>query len=330
MADIMLELPNESPVGFADEKGVCVMKKLISLVLSLMMVLSLAACAAAEGEYTYAVAAPSGAPGLALATLAVENPEAYTFVSAETITAEFSNENADFIIAPVNAGAKLFRAGKSTYKLAAVVTWGNLYIASQKENFKLEDVNGASITLFGENTINASVVLHALAGNNLVPEKVEYLAGAANTQSLLLSDPEAIVVTAEPALTAAGMKNGNITSYAVNDLYKNVTGFDGYTQAGLFVKAETAEKNPEMVRWFLAQAEGSCQKCTDDVPAAAEAAVKLEILPNPKVAAAAIPGCAIRFLNAKDAREQVETTAQVDLTQFGGELPADEFYYVAE
>ena len=33
---------------------------------------------------------------------------------------------------------------------------------------------------------------------------------------------------------------------------------------------------------------------------------------------------------APDAREQVETTANVDLTQFGGAVPADEFYYAAD
>ena len=44
----------------------------------------------------------------------------------------------------------------------------------------------------------------------------------------------------------------------------------------------------------------------------------------------AIPGCAIRCLSAADAREQVENTAGIDLTQFGGELPADDFYYGAQ
>ena len=62
----------------------------------------------------------------------------------------------------------------------------------------------------------------------------------------------------------------------------------------------------------------------------AEAAAALEILPNAKVAEKAIPGCAIRFVSAKDAKEQVEKTAQIDLSQFGGEVPADDFYYGAE
>ena len=58
--------------------------------------------------------------------------------------------------------------------------------------------------------------------------------------------------------------------------------------------------------------------------------MKLEILPNAKVAQAAIPNCAIRYLSAAEAKAQVETTAAVDLSQFGGEVPADDFYYGLE
>ena len=211
--------------------------------LSVLLTLCVIAPINADDEYSVKVSAPNGAPALAVATLAVEDPDSYTFVAADTIAAEFANKTADFIIAPLNAGAKLYKAGKSDYKLAAVVTWGNLYIASQKADFALEDINGATITLFGENTINASVVLYALAENGLEPASVEYLAGAANTQSLLLTDENAIVVTAEPALTAAKMKNDSISSYAVNDLLKAANGFDGYTQAGLFVSAAILENH---------------------------------------------------------------------------------------
>ena len=302
------------------------MKKFIALILvALMMV-----CTACAEGYTMTASAPSGAPALALATLAVQNPENYTFVAADTISAEFARAEADFIVAPVNAGAKLYKMGKSTYKLAGVVSWGNLYIASQKENFQLADMNGAKVVLFGENTINAAVVNYALKQNGIEPASVEYLAGAAQTQALLLTDAEAIVVTAEPALTAAKIKNPAVTAYAVNDLYKAATGYEGYTQAALFVKGETIENQPEAVKAFIEAVAASCEKATTDVAAVAEAAVALEILPNVKVATNAIPGCAVRFVNAKDAREQIEFTANIDLSQFGGALPADDFYYVAE
>lgn len=300
------------------------MKKILSFIVvsSIILLSSLFA-----DEYPVKVSSPNGAPALALASLAAQNPENYTYVAAEAIAAEFAGNKADFIIAPVNAGAKLFKMGKSSYKLAAVVTWGNLYFASQKKNFKIKDIKKSEITIFGENTINASVALDVLQKNKITPKTVKYLGSAAATQALLLSDANAIVLTAEPALTAASMKNKNITSYALNDLYKKATGFDGFAQAGLFVRAETLEAQPDVVNAFLAQAEESCAKCSGDVSSVAKDAVKLEILPNAKIAESAIPNCAIRFLGAKEAKAQVEATAKIDLKQYGGALPAPEFYY---
>lgn len=302
------------------------MKKFLSLILA--SVLALSALSAQDfGTYAIKVSAPNGAPALSLATLAVKNPENYTFVAADTISAEFANNNADFIIAPINAGAKLYKMGKSTYKLAAVVTWGNLYFASQKKNFKLKDIKKAELTLFGENTINSSIALAALEKNKIKAKSVSYLAGAANTQALLLSDADSIVLTAEPALSAARMKNPKIISYALNDLYKKATGFDGFAQAGLFVRAETVEKNPQAVEDFLVQAEESCKKCSSNLSEVVSAAVELKILPNAKIAETAIPNCAIRFIKAKEAKAQVETAANIDIKQYGGTLPADDFYF---
>ncbi len=302
------------------------MKKLISVILALVLMLG---CAAAESG-AMKLTAPAGAPALAVATLAAENPENYTFVAADTIGAEFAKNETDFIIAPINAGAKLFKAGKSTYRLAAVVTWGNLYIASQKADFTLESLNGAEVTLFGENTINASVVLAVLEAKGIQPAAVSYLSGAAETQAELLSNPEAIVVTADPAVTAAKIKNENVKTISVQELLKEAFGTDGYAQAGLFVRADTLAADEAGVKAFLAAVKDAAGKAETDVKAMAEAAVKLEILPNAKVAEAAIPGCSIRFTAAAEAREAIEKTAAFDLSQYGGEVPADEFYYTGE
>ena len=307
------------------------MKKLLTLFRTLALILGLRAAGAETTEAAaLTLTAPGGAPALAVAAMAEKNPERFTFVAADTIAAAFAKAEADFIIAPVNAGAKLYRAGKSAYRLAAVVTWGNLYIASQKEGLSEADLKGAEITLFGENTINASVVLYALKENGIEPSKVNYLAGAAETQALLLSNPEAIVVTAEPALTAARIKNDKISAIAVNALYQKATGNDGYAQAGLFVNPATLEGRKEAADAYLEQVREAAGLCATDVEAVAAAAVKLEILPNAKVAQAAIPNCAIRYLSAAEAKAQVETTAAVDLSQFGGEVPADDFYYGLE
>lgn len=301
------------------------MKKFLVFALSSILVLSTLASQEAS-SYQIKVSSPNGSPALALASLAEKNPQDYTYVAAEAISAEFANANADFIIAPVNAGAKLYKMGKSQYKLAAVVTWGNLYFASQK-NFKIKELKKSELMLFGENTINASVALASLEKNKITPKSVSYLGSAAATQSLLLSDKDAIVLCAEPMLSAARLKNPKITAYSVNELYKKAGGFDGYTQAGLFVKAESAREHPEAVNSFIALAEESCKKCAEDVKAVAKAAVALEILPNAKLAETAIPNCAIRFMSAPEAKPQVEATANLDIKQFGGALPAGDFYY---
>ena len=309
------------------------MKKILAMMMALVLTMSLCAFSAAEGADIsgLTVTTPGGAPALALAAMAVENPGQYTTVAADTIAAAFAGKEADFIIAPLNAGAKLYKAGKSTYKLAAVVSWGNLYIAAQRDELKPEDLNGADITLFGENTINASVVLYALQANGITPAKVEYLAGAAETQALLLSgDADTFVMTAEPAVTAAKMKDETISSVPVNDLYKEVTGFDGFTQAGLFVREKTAAENPELIKEGLEKIQASVEMCEKDPAAVAKNVVAMEILPKEPVALKALPGCSIRWMTAGEAREQIETTAGIDLKQFGGELPADDFYFSAD
>lgn len=299
------------------------MKRLIALMICLMMA---TAFAYAE-ENAFTLTAPSGAPAIAAAKLAEDDPEHFRFIAADTIAAEFSKNEADFIIAPINAGAKLFKAGKSSYILGAVITQGNLVFASQREGFTMDDINGAKVTLFGENTINASVALFVLEQKGIVPLEVEYLAGAAETQTLLMNDAESIVMTAEPAVTAAKIRNEKITSIPLTEELNLLTGNNGYAQAGLFIRADTLDNNPEGVREFLASVKTSADAVTTDLDSVVKAAVALEILPNEKVAAAAIPNCGIQYTTAADAKELVEFTANIDLSQFGGAVPADDFYY---
>ena len=302
------------------------MKRLVAILICLMTVTTFAF---AEGS-TFTLTAPSGAPAIAAARLAENDPDHYRFIAADTIAAEFSKNEADFIIAPINAGAKLFKAGKSSYILGAVITRGNLVFASQREGFTMNDINGAKITLFGENTIHASIALYVLEKKGIVPESIEYLAGAAETQAALLNGEADIVMTAEPAITAAKMKDETIASFALNDLYKEITGFDGFTQAGLFVSASTAQDKPELIKTGLEKIRVSVEMCQSDPEKVAKNAVAMEILPKEQIVMKALPGCSIRWMDASEAREQIEYAAKIDLSQYGGELPADDFYFTAE
>ncbi len=306
---------------------VIIMKKIIFA--SLVALLLVSCHRVTVDDYNYSVASPAGAPGIALAQMASRNPAQYTFVDAETIATVLSKGEDDFVIAPVNAGAKLFKAGKSSYQLAAVVTWGNLYFASQKSDFVPADIaQSKDVYFFGENTINSSIARYVLEKNNIkIPENITYLGSAANTQTTLLQKDSSIVLTAEPLVTAASMKNPKVTSHSVQALYKEITGNEGFVQAGLFVNPKTSAEHPEVVKRFLDELKVSCEAVSLNLDEVSQKVVDLQLLGNVQIAKKAIPGCNIKYVAAKDARPQLELTASIDLAQFGGVLPSDEFYY---
>ena len=306
-------------------------KKLLGIALG-AVAFTLASC----GSKELTVAAPNGAPAIALASVAGVKGEDnnytlasnYELVDAEAIASVLTKGEKDLVIAPVNAGAKLYKAGKSKYKLAAVVTWGNLAFASQKENFTIQDITKDNLILFGKESINASIADYVLKANNInitnSKEEYNYKVTAADTRDELLKNPDAIVLSAEPAITAAKLQKSNITSIDVQALYKEATGKSGYTQAGLFVNPNS---NTEKVNELINKIKTSALDTKNDLDKVAKISVDLKILPKEAVAKKAIPLCNINFVKAIDAKSEIEANAQIDMTQFGGALPADDFYY---
>lgn len=310
------------------------MKKILIVLAAMMFLLTVVQ---ASAESNFLIQAPGGAPSIALSGIYAENPDAILPLGTDKIGEAFTTPEADFIVAPINAGAKLYKAGRSTYRLAAVITWGNLVFAGRGEELTPEMISERKLVLFGEQTLNYSIAMFVLEKKGIVPAEMgNPLSDAAATQALLSNEEEAetIVLTAEPAATALKIKAKNndiaISTFPLNDLYKDVTGYDGFPQAGVFVKEETAAENPELVKQVLDKIKASAELCESDPEAVAKTVVEMEILKAEAVALKALPGCNIRYISATEAREQIEYAAQIDLVQFGGELPADDFYYEAK
>jgi len=311
------------------------MKKLLFIFLFLFSLVGLASCSSND-DYKITVVAPQGAPAAAVANLAVDNKDNYSFINANNISEEFTSKQKDIIIAPVNAGAKLYKANKSTYKLGAVITWGNLYFATRRTDIEnIEDLNGKEVTLFGESTINSSLAKYVLAQKNITPT-YKFVGSAEDTKTLLTSEEKSdvIVMTAEPALTAVSnqlkQKGINVVSFSISDLYKEVSNNSEFTQAALFIKKDTIDNHKKLVDKFLDDVKSSCDLLSTDVERTANNIISLNntglpaALPVLKVA---LPKCNIKFVSAKDAKTSVEKTANIDLTQFGGAIPSDDFYY---
>ena len=96
---------------------------------------------------------PAGTPLLSVGGLIGNSNYTFEVVNGQDpLSAAFIAGEYDLIIAPINLGAKLYLAGKSNYKLEAVLTTNNTYIASYDKLESLEDLKDKKILAYGVNS----------------------------------------------------------------------------------------------------------------------------------------------------------------------------------
>lgn len=300
------------------------MKKLYCVFLVLFLVLFTSCTYNQIDDYKLSIVAPNGAPSVSLVDMRYNN-DLFDFtlgVDPTVLQSHFVSNDTDFIIAPINLGTKMYQKNKN-YKLAGVVTWGNLYFASQNE-FTTLDMNNNNVIFFGENTINDGVVKYILNYKNITPN-IEYLGSTALTQAKLISDDK-IVLIAEPSLTQAKMTNSNIYSISVETLFKEITGIDGFPQAGLFVKSKIINEHKRIVDDFILKVEASALATKNDLENVSKKAEELG-LGKANILANAIPRCSIRYVKASDSKNDILKFMEYEyINSFFGTID-EEFFY---
>ena len=301
------------------------MKKILFVLVGLILMLCVA-CSKTERELN--IIAPNGAPGIALADLCY-NENNYNIEvnkTADALKAAFATKEADIILAPVNLGATMYKS-QPNYLLASVITWGNLYLASQKADFKLADLNGADVIFFGQGTINDAIVKYVLSSNDIVCNNISYLGSTQLTVQQLLADENAIVLVAEPALSQAKSQNSKINSISIQQLYEAASGSNSYPQAGCFVNIQTVEEDKKAIDNFLEDLENSCSLCATNTEQIAQYAEELGLGGSKQALITAIPNSNINYKKAKDVVADIEKVASLNLALFGGATPEQSFYY---
>lgn len=221
------------------------MKKLIAILMAAVMTAGCAASSEPAAEPTaeavgLKILAPTGAPAYALVPAVGTDGNDVTFVDgSDVLQAAFvSAEPAyDVIVAPTNLGVKIASAGSTSYRLAGVVTTGNLYLVGTDENVL---TSGGTLALFGEGAVPGLVYRHLFPESSM--EEVWY-SSVQEAQAALLSGNADAALLAEPAATAAIAKaaeNGTELK-KICDL-QELWGENGYPQAGLFVSEEAYEE----------------------------------------------------------------------------------------
>lgn len=201
------------------------------------------------------VLSPTGAPALSLLEAKVnESENSFDFVTgSEVLSAELVKEDSEYdvILAPVNLGAKMIQAGKSNYRLKAVITWGNLYLVGKSENALNEE---GTFATFGEGSVVDFVLKKAVDLSTIKPEITMY-SSAQDVQGALLSGKADCGMLAEPAVTATikKAKEQGIELQVIQNLqasYKENmnTELEGFPQAAIFVKQGSEDKVKDLLK----------------------------------------------------------------------------------
>ena len=237
------------------------MKKFLALLLVLITSLTtMIACNKEEtGNLTFY--APDGAPALSIAKFIKDGENFgmnakidYNVVSASDIGGVMAQGKGDFIVMPVNAASKMYKANSSDpYVMAGVVTHGNLYLLSTEE-IALDDLVGKVVGVIGQGLVpdltfkailkDRGLLDYVIAGDTPTEGKItiRYFAQAPDMLPLLKQGKISIGLLPEPAATNLTTKVAPEKTWFrldVQQLYDSET--KAYPQAVLMVKKNVAE-----------------------------------------------------------------------------------------
>ncbi len=218
------------------------MKKIITLLL--MMSFVLAGCSSnTKKADEMKVLTPNGAPALSLLGVYEDiqkNGEVKIVEGSDLLSSEFVKKESEYdaIIAPINLGCQLIAKGKTDYKLAGVLTWGNLYLIQNK------DVNNNELAAFGQQAVPGKIFSLVKDSSQAMKDaKVTYYNAVSDVQAQVLAGKVQYALMAEPAATAtiAKAKQTGTTLKIVTSLQelyqKKMNSKEaGYPQAAIFVK----------------------------------------------------------------------------------------------
>lgn len=249
---------------------------------------------------------PQGTPLVAIGNLLDNEMFDFNIVNGQDPLMEaFIKGEYDLIIAPLNLGTKLYIAQKSEYKLKAIITTNNTYLASKTKLENIEEVNGKKILAFGEGSTPGLALNSVMNYKNLTPEKVEYRSSASDVTLEYTSNNTEYdyFLLAEPNISIIANKTKKeVYTISLADLLADEV--EMLIQACLFVNP-----NKEIKSEVINKIESNIKEMNNNPQSYAK---EIETKHNffegltKEVLEKAIPNCNITYINAKDNQSIIE------------------------
>ena len=322
------------------------MKKLTSLLLSVVMLVSLLACGASAktlSAKTLRIAGLKGPTTMGLVHLlsmekkgtAAMDYDLQLYGAADEIVPKLIKGNLDMAAIPANLAATLYQKTNGGIQVLAVNTLGVLYVVEKGDTVhSFADLKGRTILSTGKGTTPEYVLRYLLTKNGLDPDKdvkIEYYSEASEvTAQMAATKKDAIAVLPQPYVTAAQMKDSELR--VVLDLTKEWNKVcDTQLITGVtVVRTAYAEDHPDVVQAFLKDYEKSVNAANIDGTAAL--CEEIGVVAKAAIAKKALPKCNIVYRRGEEMKKDISAYLQVlydaSPAAVGGKLPDDNFYWV--
>lgn len=302
------------------------MKKILLSIASMTL---LAGCAVPY-EHNLTIITPTGAPSLAFYNY-VKDANFETNNDASNIVPMMVKGQKDIVVLPTNVGVNAIVNKKVDYKIAATITFGNLFVASTGNDDNDQLDKDDYIVLFQQGSV-PDLVFHGVFGKEY-DDAIHYVSNAKAASQCLMTgkniesenEPIDYVLIAEPAFTTVKGKNEKVKEYAnIQTLYKEKFNSEIF-QASVFVKSGIDATS------FLSSLEGDIKAALNNGDVLAEKLAQADNAEavfgvNPQVAANVTKngnGMGLGFKLAKDNKEGIDKFLKV----FNINATSEEIYY---
>ena len=332
------------------------MKRFLSVLLALAMVLSLAACGQqdvvvgveqAEREAmdvnVYVLSGPTGIGAMNLWEQfdAGETFDRYHFTmpgSNDEVVAAISNGTADIACVATNLAATLYNKTNAGVICLAVNTLGVLHLLVNGATVdSIADLAGRTIYLPGQGANPEYILRYILSENGLDSDSDVMLSFVGEGSELLTvwqREPDAVILAPQPVATSLLMQYDSAAeAFDMTEEWDKVSGGDSTLMMGCVIaRKDFCAQYPETVADFMDAYAASIELAQTDVSGTAALCEKYGLIPKAALAEKAIPACGVTYVDGDEMRAQLAGYLQVmfdaDPKSVGGKLPGDDFYYV--
>ena len=320
-------------------------KKLLSLLLSAALLLSVLACgASAKTSAAVRIAGLKGPTTMGLVNLlemekkgtASLDYDLQLYGAADEIVPKLIKGELDMAAIPANLAATLYQKTNGGIQVMAVNTLGVLYVVEKGDTVhSFADLKGRTILSTGKGTTPEYVLRYLLKKNGLDPDKdvkIEYYSEASEvTAQMAATKKDAIAVLPQPYVTAAQVKDSSLR--VVLDLTKEWNKVcDTQLITGVtVVRKAYAEAHPEVVTAFLNDYKQSVDAANNDLDGTAALCEQVGVVAKAAIAKKALPKCNIVCRTGAEMQKDVAAYLQVlydaSPAAVGGKLPDSGFYW---